>query len=378
MSRARLLSFASLGAAIMAMALACDPGLDGATQPGTTTTDAATDGDDAPADDGDGADHSNDDGGDDSPTPTSADDGPGDDMPDPDDDGTTTGTVDDGNDDGPLPSGCEGAAVAPGVQTNVAIEFGGTSRSYDLFIPTGYDPSTPAPLVLNFHGLLGSPSQQSALSQFNLVAEARDMVVAYPAGIGNSFNAGVCCGDAFSQGVDDVGFSRAVVLQLQSQLCIDPNRVYATGMSNGGHMAHLLACEAADVFAATASVTGVLNLPPATCDPGRPISVMDFHGDADPIVPFGGTGIGFPAVPQMMQDWAARNGCGGVSQVSFEQGDMRCETWPACTDGVETTLCVTAGGGHCWPGAGSCLFGNVSSELSASEAIATMFDSQSM
>ncbi|MBL4686644.1 MAG: prolyl oligopeptidase family serine peptidase [Nannocystaceae bacterium] len=293
------------------------------------------------------------------------------DQPDDDDDGVSD-DADSGEDTGPSVA-CEGRdPVPPGVRT-LGVDVDGTMRSYELFVPTSYDPTIAAPLVLNFHGLLGAAAQQSGLSQFNLVAEPRGMVVAYPTGIGQSFNAGACCGDASSDGVDDVGFARALVQQVSEQLCIDPARVYVTGMSNGGHMAHLLACEAADIFAAAASVTGVLTVPPQLCNASRPISVMDFHGSSDPIVPFGGTGIGFPSVTTMMEDWAARNGCQGGSTVSFEQGDMRCDTWGQCGDDVEVTLCVTDGGGHCWPGAASCLFGNVSSELSASEAIATMF-----
>jgi polyhydroxybutyrate depolymerase len=254
-----------------------------------------------------------------------------------------------------------------GMTTGITIDVDGVERSYDLFVPTIYDPNTAAPLVLNFHGLLGSPSQQVDFSQFNDAAEAHGMLVAYPAGIGASFNAGSCCGEASSSGVDDVGFARALVQDVALKMCVDPRRVYATGMSNGGHMAHRLACEAADLFAATASVTGALRL--GECAPSRPISMVQYHGTSDTIV-------GYAEIPGMMEAWAARNGCSDTPSTTFEQGDMHCQTWPDCDAGVEVTLCTIDGGGHCWPGNGSCIFGHSSTELHASEAIATMFEVQ--
>jgi polyhydroxybutyrate depolymerase len=274
---------------------------------------------------------------------------------------------------GGVSPGCGAPGAGPGKHQNLALDVDGTARSYDLFVPSGYDPDVAAPLVLNFHGLLGWPVQQAEFSGFDASAEPRGMLVAYPAGIGSSFNSGACCGDAYAQDVDDVGFARALVDEVSRTYCVDPRRVFVTGMSNGGHMAHLLACVAADVFAAGASVTGVLQLAPADCTPARPISMLDFHGNSDLIVPYGGGGPGYPPVPDMMSAWAARDGCAAASGVVFEQDDMRCETWPACQDDVEVTLCTIDGGGHCWPGPGDCPFGHNSSARVASDVIADMF-----
>lgn len=286
-------------------------------------------------------------------------------------DGEDTVGVDDEGDSGPAPVACEVTSLfEPGVHTNITIEVDGSERSYDLFVPSGYDTRAEGPLVLNFHGLFGSPSQQAVFSEFNDAAEDHGMLVAYPEGIGQSFNAGVCCGEASSSGVDDVAFARAIVADVSGKMCVDPSRVYATGMSNGGHMAHRLACEAADLFAATASVTGVLSLV-APCTPSRPISMVQFHGTSDNIV-------GYAPVPAMMEAWAARNGCSAVSETTFDEGDMHCETWPGCDAGVEVSFCTIDGGGHCWPGNGDCLFGHSSTELHASEVIATLFDAQTL
>ena len=288
------------------------------------------------------------------------------------DDGDDPG--DDESESGRAPSSCGVTSLfGPGVHSDITVDVDGTTRRYDLFVPTGYDADANGPLVLNFHGLLGSPGQQADFSEFNGAAEDHGMLVAYPEGIGQSFNAGVCCGEASSSGVDDVAFARALVADVSAKMCVDPQRVYATGMSNGGHMAHRLACEAADVFAAAASVTGVLSLA-GPCSPSRPISMVQFHGTDDNIVAYDG----FPAVPAMMDAWAARNGCSAVPETTFDQGDMHCETWPGCDAGVEVSLCTIDGGGHCWPGNGDCLFGHSSTELHASEVIATLFDSQTL
>jgi len=271
-------------------------------------------------------------------------------------------------DTGPPPAACEVASLFdPGTHTGITIDVDGVSRTYDLFVPTSYDPTAAAPLVLNFHGLFGSPSQQVEFSQFDPAAEAHGMLVAYPEGIGASFNAGGCCGEASSNDVDDVGFARELVADVSVKMCVDPRRVYATGMSNGGHMAHRLACEAADLFAATASVAGISWV--QSCTPARPISVIQFHGSADLIV-------GYSGVPELMAAWADRNGCSPTAEITFEQGDMLCQTWPGCDADVEVSLCTIDGGGHCWPGNGSCIFGHSSTELHASEVIATMFDAQ--
>lgn len=287
-------------------------------------------------------------------------------------DGTSTDSGADSTTDEPPPAACEVASLFdPGTHTGITVDVDGTSRSYDLFVPASYDPAAHAPLVLNFHGLLGSPSQQASFSQFNDAANTHGMLVAYPEGIGQSFNAGVCCGQASSTNVDDVAFARALVEDVSIKMCVDPQRVHVTGMSNGGHMAHRLACEAADVFASTASVTGVLSLA-GPCTPSRPISIVQFHGTADTIVGYDG----FPSVRPMMEAWANRNGCSPAPEVSFEQGDVLCETWPSCDAGVEVTLCTVEGGGHCWFGNPSCLFGASTTELHASEEIAAMFDEQ--
>lgn len=140
--------------------------------------------------------------------------------------------------------------------THIDLEFGGTTRSYEIHLPPSYDGTRPLPLVLNFHGFTSS-------------------------GLDQSWNAGLCCGRSATLDVDDVGFTRAIIDDISSRACVDPSRVYATGMSNGGFFSHRLACEAADVIAAVAPVAGVLGIDEEACNPARPIPIIHLHGTGD-------------------------------------------------------------------------------------------------
>lgn len=277
---------------------------------------------------------------------------------------------------GPEPANCPPGTLPPGHYPGITLEHGGRTRTYDLYVPETVDVTQPAPLVVNFHGLYGNPAQQAMFSQYDGAAATAGVIVAYPAGVSNSWNTGLCCGGAQSDGVDDVGFARTLVQHIGLSSCVEPSKVFAIGMSNGGHMAHRLACEAADVFAGVASVTGVLTM--LACEPSRPISVLQFHGTADAIVRYNGAGPGYPPVEEMMDDWAARNGCAPVPNVSHAQGDALCETFVGCDDDVEVTLCTVDGGGHCWFGNPSCTFGASTTDVVANDVIAQMMAAQSL
>jgi polyhydroxybutyrate depolymerase len=269
--------------------------------------------------------------------------------------------------------GCDIDPLAPDTYVDIVLEHDGAMRSYNLYVPADFTGDAALPLVLNFHGFTMTAAQQQAFSLMDAAADAHGLAVAYPQGLGNSWNAGACCGSSMSGTVDDVGFALAVIADVKSRLCIDPQRVYATGMSNGGFMSHRLACDAADSFAAIAPVAGVLGIPFEDCNPARPVPVMHFHGTADPIVPYNGNGFGFVSVADTIAQWVLHDGCTGEASSVFDMEDAHCEAYDECTDGSHVELCTVENGGHCWPGNTDCPLMYSTDAISASDRMAEFF-----
>ena len=248
---------------------------------------------------------------------------------------------------------CAGRAVQP-VNATWKVDVGGVERSFIVHVPRTYDPARPTPLVFNFHGYTMSPKLEDWLTDMAAKSDAAGFVLVYPKGTGSpsSFNAGVCCGDASRDHVDDVAFTRKMLDQLEADLCIDTRRVFATGMSNGGFMAHRLACEMSDRIAAVAPVAGVNGDP--TCAPSRAVPILDFHGTADPTVPYAGDPArDWPSVPATTEAWVKRDGCSERAVETLATGEVRCMSHGECRSGAEVTLCTVNGGGHTWPGGAS-------------------------
>ncbi len=225
------------------------------------------------------------------------------------------------------------------------VDVGGTMRSYVLHVPASYTGDTAVPLVLDFHGLGGSGSQQQGSSGFQAVSDREGFLVAFPDGIDNAWNIGPCCTN--SRDVDDLGFAKAMVESIAADGCVDLERVYSTGFSMGGGMSHFLACNAADVFAAVfpAAFDLITDIDP-DCTPARPISVLSWRGEGDTVVPFGGgpgsSGrVTFLGAEQSRDRWAEINGCTGTPTA-----DGNCTTYEQCTDGVQVGLCAIPGGSH--------------------------------
>jgi polyhydroxybutyrate depolymerase len=242
--------------------------------------------------------------------------------------------------DGIVPPACPLPGDVGAGDHLVELPHGGLSRSYRLHVPGWYSPSVRTPLVVNIHGLNMTSALHIPFTRMNSTADSRGFVALYPEGYEKSWNAGVCCGAASDSGIDDVGFLRAVVADVGTKLCIDSSRVYAAGMSNGGHMSHRLACEANDLFAAFAPVSGSMTL--TGCSPGRPVPIVGFHGVDDYIVFYS---LGEAA----MNGWVARNGCAGDPVRTNYGAASYCDRWDACDGGVSVVFCTLDPMGHCWP-----------------------------
>jgi polyhydroxybutyrate depolymerase len=215
---------------------------------------------------------------------------------------------------------------APGTST-VTLQAGGTSRSYLLHIPPGYDGTKPLPLVFDVHGYTSFASEQLMRSKWDKMADKEGFVLIDPDGVGMSWNAGSCCGNNKQ---DDVKFFRDMVTKATAELCIDSKRVYVSGHSNGGAMTYRLACEAADIFAAVAPVCGWMAAP--TCAPARPIPVLAIRGLNDSTVKI-------DTADADIDKWLSNDKC-AENQVTTSGV---CKTYGSCAAGAQVMDCRPRG-----------------------------------
>lgn len=226
----------------------------------------------------------------------------------------------------------------------------GRPRTWELHVPEELG-DDPVPLVVALHGASASGAMLRATSGYDELADDEGFVVAYPDAIGvlPTWNAGGCCPPASIVATDDVAFVEALVGRLLDELPIDPDRVYVTGHSNGAMLTHRLACES-DVFAAAVAVAGSLELP---CVDPSPVSVLQIHGTADPVVPFDATTPGvfdldFTPAPESFETWSRLQGCDPGAEMEVEG---RVTTWTStgCRDGVVVELRALEGWDHAYP-----------------------------
>ncbi|MGH3631566.1 MAG: alpha/beta hydrolase family esterase, partial [Sciscionella sp.] len=135
--------------------------------------------------------------------------------------------------------GCHRAPNLPKGQTvERDIDSGGYHRTYLIHLPAGYDAARPTPVVLAFHGRKGDGSDIEAYSGI----DALDAIAVYPRGLPGADDKTAFEGAPYSPPSDDVLFVSDLLDHLQHTLCVDPDRIYATGKSNGGGFTALLAC----------------------------------------------------------------------------------------------------------------------------------------
>lgn len=252
--------------------------------------------------------------------------------------------------------------LGPGDHTRT-LTMGKVNRTYLVHIPKNLDPKKPAPVVLALHGAAMNGSMMVWFSGLNKTSDKAGFIVVYPSGTGTgpflTWNAGGFKG-AMAQGrADDVAFIGALLDDLGTVVKVDPKRVYACGMSNGGMMSYRLAAELSDRIAAIAPVAGTIAIDES--HPKRPVPVIHFHGSKDSMVPYEMPKGKMPAfmklkgVEDSVQTWVTLNGCDATPKVETltkDGDDMKVtrKTYGGGKNGAEVVLVVIEEGGHTWPG----------------------------
>ena len=215
------------------------------------------------------------------------------------------------------------------------MESGGQTRQYLLHVPATYQPEEPAALVLVFHGAGISAERFVEYTRFSNVADREGFLIVYPQGQGPKE-------EPFwdtSSGSRDVQFVSDLIDHLQGRCHVDPNRIYASGHSNGGGMVNRLGCDLADRFAAIGPVSGAY--PSGRCSPSRPIPVFAIHGTADNI-------ISYESIPEWAAGWAERNGCDPEPAQVAHNVLISEQQWSNCDAGADVILYTIHDLGHDW------------------------------
>jgi polyhydroxybutyrate depolymerase len=278
------------------------------------------------------------------------------------------------------------------------MHAGGDSGGYIQELPTHYNGRSAMPVVVDLHGYGVSAADMVKITKLGTYGNRNGFITITPQ-VARRL-------PYWTTGFKskDVAFLRGVLSRVESTLCVDQNRLFVTGYSNGAIMASVLACVDAAQVAAIAPVSGIAN--PANCNPSRPVSVVAFHGTSDPLVPYTG-GLGAeayklplpagskgnisqllgnnvpqstkgPSIPKSTAAWATRDGCGSSSTTRVFAKNVALISY-ACPNGATVSLYRIRGGGHTWPGSvvdsKSNTLGATTMAISADKIIWSFFES---
>jgi polyhydroxybutyrate depolymerase len=268
------------------------------------------------------------------------------------------------------------------------IIHGGKKREFHVHIPASYDGTKPVPLVIVLHGGGGVAEQVEKLTKFSGLADREGFIAAYPQGFNHQWNDGreAAQGRAGRMKIDDAGFMLKMIKEIKTRYRVNPNRIYACGISNGGFMAMRLACELSDSLAAVAVVcAGMTPYLARNRRPASMISILIMNGTDDPLVPYNGgyVSIGRLKRGQVLSTedtvkfWRGYNGCMSAPFISGINPDTtdgtEIEKYDYNCPATEVVLYKVLGGGHTWPCGMQYLpegmIGKTSRDINATEAI---------
>lgn len=282
------------------------------------------------------------------------------------------------------------------------------ARTYSFYVPTTYDETQATPIVVVLHGRFGSGAGTASHIQINSLAEEQGFIGVYPDGLDNKKSgAPRDMGWNYLRGVpyfpgtdehDDVQFIADLIDDITQDLNIDRNRIYVTGLSNGGFMVQRLACEASEQYAGFASVAGAgYGGMDTICDSDTPVNMLIMHGTLDNNIKWDGNIQTFGENQQFyvtmpiintVNFWAQKMECFGDAtreDISLPEADNETGlvilTAGGCQGNAELALYAIINGGHNWPGIDggipSQIAGLINLEVDATRIIWDFFASHS-
>lgn len=223
---------------------------------------------------------------------------------------------------------------AAGELTSDVGQIDGFSRRSLVHVPASASAAAePVPALIALHGYSGTPEDFLSWSRLDRAADKAGFVLLTPEGWAAQWNfPGYVYGDGDYEHADLL-FLDDLVERLARLDCVDPERIFVTGISMGGGMAEYFACRSADTLAGAVLVAAEhLELP---CRPRRPIPIVSLHALDDSILTYGGGSIQGSTMMQLpVEDvvgaWAEHNGCtGGRRSKQLPRGVTRM-SWRGC------------------------------------------------
>lgn len=240
-----------------------------------------------------------------------------------------------------MPTSAPLVGPEPGTSKTINLASG---RSFILHVPEDYTPQKTWPVVLAFHGWKETAGMMKRYSELS----AAQAITVFPSG---EERAWAPAPYAETTGAEDTQFVRDIVDSLRATYAVDDDRIYATGMSNGGGFAAYLGCQMPEVFKSVATVSAAYYQAIHASCKGEPVGRLDMHGTLDPVVDYyGGTRHKerYVAVGEVVAMDAQRNRCEGGVRTERLANNALLIQWEQCTRPVQH---IRIGGGeHVWPG----------------------------
>jgi polyhydroxybutyrate depolymerase len=268
-------------------------------------------------------------------------------------------------------AGCTQAMPSPDAQT-LGFDAANDNGSYVEQIPTVAVARPPLPVIFDLHAYEEPGQVQVTLSGLGTYGQTHGFVTITPWINRPGFPYWLS-----SIGSKDMAWFGDLLTHVEATMCVDENRIFVTGYSNGAFMSSAIACQYSSRIAAVAPIAGIRAESP--CKRTRPVPVVAFHGTADPDVHydgsaskdaqklpapngsketatqgsklFGVTGIfeNGQSIPQQAVAWARRNGCSDKVTTTRVATEVALLSWP-CPHHANVELFRIHGGGHTWPG----------------------------